>query len=233
MPVRFEAPRGKFKDCTLLAGFHGIGETGYIAVSYIVHALKARRVGFIRTANLPAFVTTTRNGLLTPFEIYRRGNLVMVKLEFPPHRNEEAEMARTMASWAVEEKLKEALLVGGLDVGFKNGRHESRIVPTRACMCKAKEFAIPLLEQGLYVYGPLAIMLSEFEASNFPAIAILPYAESSRSDPRAASIAVRAVAKACKLKIDVSDLENYAKVIEADLDQRTKIAKKSVQGMYV
>lgn len=233
MPVRFEAPRGKFKDCTLLAGFHGIGETGYITVSYMVHALKARRVGFIRTANPPAFVTTTRSGLLTPFEIYRKGNLVMVKLEFPPHRSEEAEMARTMACWAVDEKFKDALLVGGLDVGFKNGRHESRIVPTRAYWTKAKGFSIPLLEQGLYVYGPLAIMLGEFEANNFPAVAILPYADMSRSDPRAALVAVRTVSKTCKLKIDISDLENYAKVIEADLDQRTMIARKSVQGMYV
>lgn len=233
MPVRFEAPKGKFKDCTLLAGFHGIGETGYITVSYIVHALRARRVGFIRTANPPAFVTTARNGLLTPFEIYRKGNLVMVKLEFPPHRSEEAEMARTMACWAIEERFREALLVGGLDVGFRNGRHESRIVPTRACWTRAKEFAIPLLEQGLYVYGPLAIMLGEFEANNFPAVAILPYADMSRSDPRAALVAVRTVAKACELKMDISDLENYAKVIEADLDQRTRIARKSVHGMYV
>lgn len=233
MPVRFEAPKGEFKDCTLLAGYHGIGETGYITVSYMVHALKAKRVGFVRTSNPPAFVTTTRSGLLTPFEIYRKGNLVMVKLEFPPHRNEEAEMARTMACWAIEEKFKEALLVGGLDVGFKNGRHESRVVPTRAYLGKAKKFAIPLLEQGLYVYGPLAIMLGEFEANNFPAIAILPYADISQSDPRAALVAVRTVAKACKLKLDISDLENYAKVIEADLDQRTKIAKRSIQGIYV
>ena len=90
-----------------------------------------------------------------------------------------------------------------------------------------------MLEQGLYVYGPLAIMLGEFEVGNFPAVAILPYADSSRSDPRAASIAVKTVAKLCKLNLNVSDLENYAKVIEADMDQRTKIASKSVQGLYV
>jgi len=46
-------------------------------------------------------------------------------------------------------------------------------------------------------------------------------------------VAVRTVAKACELKMDISDLENYAKVIEADLDQRTRIARKSVHGMYV
>lgn len=233
MPVRFEAPKGKFKNCTLLAGFHGIGETGYIAVSYIVNALKAKRVGFIRTTNSPAFVTTTREGLLTPFEIYRKRNLVMAKLEFPPHRNEEADIARTMAAWAVEEDFKETLLLGGLDVGFKNGRCESRVVPTRAYLEESKKLGIPLLERGLYVFGPLAIMLAEFEVSNFPAVAILPYADSSRSDPRAASIAVRTVARVCKLNINVADLENYAKVIEADLDQRAKIATKSVQGLYV
>lgn len=233
MPVTLEVPKGRFKDCTLLTGFHGVGETGYIAVSFLVHALNAKRIGFIRVSRPPAFVTTNRKGLITPYEIYRDRNLVLVKLEFPPHKSEECDMPRAVAQWAIQEKFKDALLVGGLDIGFKNGKHDLRLAPTKACIRKAKTLDAPHLEPGLYVYGPLAIMLTEFEMREFPAMAILPYADSSRSDPGAAAIAVKNIAQFCHLKVDVSELESYAGVLEADMGKRVKITAKSLQGIYV
>jgi len=231
--VTLEVPKGRFKDCTLVTGFHGVGETGYIAVSFLVHALKAKRIGFIRASRPPAFVSTSRKGLITPYEIYRDRNLVLVKLEFPPHRSEESEMPRALAQWALKEKFQDALLVGGLDANFKNGNHDLRVAPTKACVRRAKKLGIPPLERGLYVYGPLAVMLTEFEMSSFPAMAILPYADSSRSDPRAAAIAIKNLATLCRLNIDVSELEDYARVLEVDMDQRVKISNRTHRGMYV
>jgi uncharacterized protein len=233
VPVTLEVPKGRFKDCTLLTGFHGVGETGYIAVSFLVHALNAKRVGFIRATRPPAFVTTSKKGLVTPYEIYRDKNLVMVKLEFPPHKNDESEVPRVIAQWAIQEKFRDALLVGGLDVGFKNGKHDLRIATTKACARSVKKLGVPHLEQGLYVYGPLAVMLTEFEMKGFPAVAILPYADSSRSDPGAAATAIKSISQLCNLNVNVSELENYARVLEADMDQRVKITKNSLQGMYV
>lgn len=233
MPVRLTVKKGNFRNCTLITGFHGIGETGYIAVSYLVHALKSKRIGFIEVSRPPPFVTTCDYGIVTPFEIYRKNNIVLVKLEFSPHRSEESEFAKELARWVVKERFKDAILIGGLDESFKTGNGDMRIVPTKAYLSKAKYFDSPTLEPGLFVYGPLAIMLSEFEIRNFPAMAILPYASSSRADPRAAAIAIKRISKVYMLNVDTSELEKDAEEIENEVEKRIKQAERSFQSMYV
>jgi predicted ATP-grasp superfamily ATP-dependent carboligase len=215
-----------------MTGFHGIGSTGYIAISYLVHSLNAKRIGFVDVAHPPPFVSTSEEGLVTPFEVFRKGKLVFVKLEFAPHRSEEAEFARVLAQWAISEKFKDAVLVGGLDSGLKSGKENVRIVPTSAYLVKKSSFKFPTLEPGLFVYGQLAVMLSEFEMRNFRAIAVLPYASAATADPAAAAVAVRAICKAYKIRVDVSDLEHGAKEIEEELEKRMKQTSKSLQSMY-
>jgi uncharacterized protein len=221
------------KGCTLITGFHGIGETGYIATSYLIHALNASRIGFIDVAHLPPFVATSSIGLVTPFEIYRRGRLVLIKLEFSPHRGEEAELAKVLAEWAMKSQLREAVLIGGLDSRLRNGRHKIRLVATEAFLARSSFFNNhPILEPGLFVYGPLAVMLAKFEMHGFPAVAVLPYASTERVDPAAAATAVKVISKAYGIKVDVSDLEEDAKKIEAELSKRVKQADQLIRGMY-
>jgi uncharacterized protein len=221
------------KGCTLITGFHGIGETGYIATSYLIHALNASRIGFIDVAHPPPFVATSSIGLVTPFEIYRRGRLVLIKLEFSPHRGEEAELAKVLAEWAMKSQLREAVLIGGLDSRLRNGRHKIRLVATEAFLARSSFFNNhPILEPGLFVYGPLAVMLAKFEMHGFPAVAVLPYASTERVDPAAAATAVKVISKAYGIKVDVSDLEEDAKKIEAELSKRVKQADQLIRGMY-
>lgn len=232
MPVSLNVRGSNFRDCTLMTGFHGIGSTGYIAISYLVHSLQAKRVGFVEVDHPPPFISTSEDGLVTPFEVFRKGKLVFVKLEFAPHRAEEGEFAKTLARWAINQKFSDAVLVGGLDSGLKSGKHNVRIVPTRAYLSRKSGFKYPTLEPGLFVYGQLAVMLSEFEIHNFPAIAILPYASATAADPAAAAVAVRTICKTYGMKVDVSDLEHGAREIEEEFEKRMKQTSKSLQSMY-
>jgi len=209
-----------------------VGETGYISVSYLVHALKAKRIGFVDVAHPPPFIATSEEGLVTPFEVYRAGRIVLVKLEFSPHRAEEAEFAKTLARWIMENKFKDAVLIGGLDGALKSGKDGVRIVTTGDYTVKAKKMKHPKLEAGLFVYGPLAVMLGEFEKLNFPAVAVLPYASAEHADPKAAATAIRAVSKAYGLKVDVRDLEYDAEDIEEEIDKRMQQTARSLRGMY-
>jgi len=232
MPVHFRVSRRDLKNCTLITGFHGIGETGYIALSYLVHSLKAERIGFVEVNIPPPFIAATDKGIATPFEVYKKKNAVLVKLEFSPHRSEEAEFAKALASWAVDQKFSDAILIGGLDSNFEDNKHQLRVVPTQAYLQKCENFDAPTLEPELFVYGPLAVMLGEFEMRNFPALAILPYASAMRPDPRAAAVAIKTISKIHRLKVDVSELEKDAKEIEVEIEKRMKQTKKSLQGMY-
>ena len=232
MPVNLMVKTSNLRRCTLITGFHGVGETGYISVSYLVHALNAKRIGFVDVAHPPPFVATSEAGLVTPFEVYRAGRIVLVKLEFSPHRSEEAEFAKSISRWVMENKFKDAVLIGGLDGSLQSGSDGVRIVPTHTYPLSGKKMKHPMLETGLFVYGPLAVMLGEFEKKNFPAIAILPYASANHADPKAAATAIRAVSKAYGLKVDVKDLEYDAKDIEEELDKRLQQTTRSLRGMY-
>ena len=220
------------RNCTLITGFHGVGETGYISVSYLVHALNSKRIGFMDVAHPPPFIATSETGLVTPFEVYKAGSIVLVKLEFSPHRTEESEFAKTLAQWVMSNKFKDAVMIGGLDASLQSGPEGIRIVPTAHYPLKAKKLKHPTLEPGLFVYGPLAVMLGEFEKQNFPAVAVLPYASADHADPKAAATAIKAVSKAYGLKVDVKDLEYDAADIEEEIDRRLQQTAKSLRGMY-
>src|SRR6059036_1288303 len=225
VPVQLLVDSRNLKGSTLVTGFHGVGQTGYIATSYMIHALKAERVGFVQVANPPPWVGTADGGLVTPFEVYRRGKTVLVKLEFSPHRSEEAEFAKSISDWAIGQKFKDAILIGGLDSAYKQAKEDFCVVPTGAYLDRAKLFKAPILEPGLLVYGPLAIMLNEFEIHDFPAIAVLPYAEPARADPAAAALAIKKISKAYNFNVEVSDLVKDAKLIEREYDHKSKLTK--------
>jgi predicted ATP-grasp superfamily ATP-dependent carboligase len=72
MPVHVRVPRRDLKKCTPITGFHGIGETSYIALSYHVHALRAERIGFVEVKYPLPFIATTG---ASPFHLksIRRG----------------------------------------------------------------------------------------------------------------------------------------------------------------
>src|SRR3989441_1617345 len=225
MPVQVLVEKKTLRGSTLITGFHGVGQTGYIATSYLIHALKAERIGFVEVGNPPPWVGTAEGGLVTPFEVYAKGKTVLVKLEFSPHRSEEAEFAKSIANWAIDEKFKDAILVGGLDISFKERKDEFAVVPTGAYLPRAKLFKAPILEPGLLVYGPLAVMLSEFEIHDFPAIAVLPYAEPARADPAAAALAIRRIASTYNFKVNLKELLKDAKLIEREYDHKSRLTK--------
>jgi predicted ATP-grasp superfamily ATP-dependent carboligase len=60
-------PEGARLDGTaLIAGFHGIGATGYWTVKFLVNELKARRVCFIDCNHAPAVSYYAEGRVVTP-----------------------------------------------------------------------------------------------------------------------------------------------------------------------
>src|SRR5256886_11667831 len=198
----------------------------------MIHALKANRIGFVEVSNPPPWVGTAEGGLVTTYEVCRKNKVVLIKLEFSPHRSEEAEFAKALSDWAVDHKFKDAILIGGLDSAFKQNKDDFCVVPTGAYLDRAKIFKAPILEPALLVYGPLAVMLSQFEIHDFPAAAVLPYAEPPRAAPAPAALALRKLSMAYNYNVDVNELVKDAKFIEREFDQKSRMTRKSLQRMY-
>ena len=211
-----------FSGFNLITGFHGIGACGFITVRHIVESLKCERIGFIETEMLPALVSLENNRLILPFELYMYEKNVIFLPRFQPYRAEQRIIARNISNWAIENNFKQAFLIGGLDSKFKkDGDNNCRIVPTSAATDLIKDHDnITLLEKGLFVTGPLALFLSYFEIQNFAAIAILPYSNRERPDPRASAEAIKTLGSFIDgLQIDIESLLKDAERIEAEIEE--------------
>lgn len=235
MAVRILAnKRERFDDSVFVAGFHGFGGTGYIAVSYLVNSLSAKRIGFVQTQIMPPFTFMDGRRLITPFELYRKGRLVFLKTEFSPHREEEIAFGESVATWVMESRFKEAVLLGGLDASLRGeGDDSARVIATRAFLKKGRRLNVRLLEPGLVVYGPIATMMVNFEISNFPAAAVLCYADVMKPDFKAAGQAIRMLCNMHGLQVDVSDLDIEAWSLEEEMERRLAQVEKVLNGMYV
>lgn len=207
----------EIENCYFVTGFHGVGLTGYITVNHLVKSLHARPIGYVETQYQPALISLAGERISFPFEIYRHNDIIILFPRLQPKRSEVREFTHEVVSWVTEKKFKEAILIGGLDNRFKHGDDDMRCVPTRPSLEETKTRNIPLLEEALFVTGPLALMLTYFEMKSFPAIALLPYSERGRPDPRAAALAVKQINAIFSLGVDVFELINDAKRIEEEV----------------
>lgn len=211
------------KDCTFITGFHSvIGETGYITVMHLIKTLKAECIGYIDTPLSPPITSLENSRLTLPFEIFKNENLVILFPRVLPYRAEQRRFAQTVTQWIIDHEIREAALIGGLDSQFKTGEEEFRVVPTRAMLQKAQKNKLPLLEEGLQVFGPLALMLTSLDIKNFPALAILPFAQRGRPDPIAAAIAIKKINDIYEYTIPTTELIRDADEIEEEIKKIIK-----------
>lgn len=227
-----------FEGCTLLNGWHGIGECGFISMSHLVENLEFNRIGFIITDNIPQFISIKNEQITFPFEIYRKDNLVVIIPIFEPIKSEHLLFTKSIVDWSIDEKFLQAILIGGLDSRLQ-AEHDVKGIYTRSFNKDDYISAIPVLDEGLYVTGPLAYMLMFYELNNFPAVALLPYAERSRPDPVAASIAIEQINLILGINVDTEGLLKQAEKIEKDIESliqasKTKKDRKDPdRGMFV
>ena len=237
MTINFNIKGVPLKDSILITGFHGLGATGYIAVKHAVSALNAELIGYIDTEKIPPFVSMDEGRLSLPFEIYQKDHLVFVITNVPPHPKERHSFSKALADWVIKEGFRSAYLIGGLDNRLRPSEGDKiRCTYTKNFPNQA-DLGIPLLEKGLFVVGPLAVMLSSFEINEFPAIALLPYANPTRPDPMAASVAVDYLNRLINMSIDTSPLVTDAQKIEGEiqelLKQRQERVKTDHRTLYV
>ncbi len=228
------------ENCIFVTGFHSvIGETGYIAIRHLVKTLQPERIGFIETALLPPLTGLENSRLTLPFELFKSENLVILFPRVLPYRAEQRKFAQTVAQWLIENKFREAVLVGGLDNQFRTGEDDCRAVPTGAMLQKALENKLVLLEEGLQVFGPLALMLTYLEIQDFPALAILPFAQRGRPDPRAAAIAIEKINTLYGLSIPTTELIKDAHEIEEEIgriikqQEERELRREPREDMYI
>jgi uncharacterized protein len=206
------------QGCTLLTGFYGIGKIGFIVVNHMVQKLGAKRIGCIVTEYMPPFISVKGDKLILPFEIYRAGDLVFLAAFFEPYKYEHRPFAKALVKWSKEQGIGSMVLVGGLDSRLRTEEEVlAKAVFTSSYKSMNIQVNIPILDEGLYVTGPLALLLLYCEVFEYPSIGILPYAERSRPDPIGAAHAVEIINDLLNLNCGVEELVQEAENIEKEI----------------
>jgi uncharacterized protein len=208
----FKVPPGS----TFVCGFHGLGEVGFLSTAHLTRALEAERVGYIKSDMLPLFVSLENERLVLPFELYwyKKQKMVFLVPRFQPHSSEQWGWIDRLAEWIAENDFSEALLLGGLDASFKEGDDKMRCVPTTAYKPILDKWSVPLLEEGLFVAGPLALLLAELEMREAPALGLLTYATRGRPDPKSAATMLEKINEVYGVEANVEQLLEESREIE-------------------
>lgn len=207
------------KNSVFITGFHGIGYTGYIAVNHMVESTKAELLGYITTEQYPPIVSLDNQRVLTPYELFINKDIVLFLPRFQPAPSEQSILMKILAEWTVKNQFKEAILIGGLDIKLKAEEEKLRVVPTSRFKINNEKMELKRLDKNLYVVGPLAVLLAFYEVKEFPAIALLPYAQRGRPDPMAAATAIQVINQLYDLNIPTEQLIKDAKQVEQEIAQ--------------
>ncbi|MDA4122662.1 MAG: PAC2 family protein [Thaumarchaeota archaeon] len=207
----------KLKAKTLIAGFHGIGATGYWSVKFLIDEVKAKRAFYIDSEFAPAVSSTLNKSISTPYEVFAAGKIAFLKADVPPLRENETRFFRELGDWILDSGVDEVALIGGLDESLRTDDSKYRVVLTDAMKKKGEMKGEPILEDGKMIVGPVALLLNRLQMHDFPAYAILAYSSTERVDPRAAASAAEFVAKRYKLKIVTAPLIQGAEELEKEM----------------
>ena len=210
--------KDKLSGCTLVTGFYGIGKVGFISVNHMVERLKAVRIGAILTDFLPPFLSVKDERLVLPFELYKFEDIIFVSAFFEPYKYEHRSFAQALVRWAKANEMSHAVLIGGLDSRLKTDDDLlAKGVYSSVFKAKFNSTPVPIMDEGLFITGPMALVLMYAELEDFPAMGIMPYAERSRPDPIAASHAVEIVNDLLQTDCGVEELVQEAESIETEL----------------
>lgn len=226
-------PEGtKLDGTSLIAGFHGIGATGYWTVKFLITELKAERRCFIDYEHAPAVASQQGGRISTPYEVFSVNNLSMLKAEVSPVRDRENEFYRQLADWIVGSGVKEVALVGGLDESLRSDDNRYKLAMTSAFAAAGGAPGEPIFEEDRMIVGPVASLLNAFEMNSFPAVAVLAYSNTERVDPRAAASAVEFLSKRYGFTADTAPLIKGAEVIESELKLMEEKEKRPAGSVY-
>ena len=226
-------PEGSRLDGTsLIAGFHGIGATGYWSVKFLITELKAQRKCFIDYDYAPAVASQLEGRIATPYEVFVAGDLSLLKAEVSPVREKENEFYRQLADWIMSSGVKEVALVGGLDEALRTDDSRYKVAMTSAFASLGGLPSEPLFEEDRMIVGPVASLLNSFEMNSFPALAVLAYSNTERVDPRAAASAVEFLSKRYGFVANTAPLIKGAEVIESELKVIEEKEKRPAGSVY-
>jgi len=212
--IVLDVDEDELRDAVLVTGFRGFGMVGYLVSKYLALLLKAEKVGYILTSQTPPMILVEEDGVGFPFDIYlvrEPVKTIIIVNRALPEREKMDEYVEGVARWASRIGVKYSVLTGGLSRDYKpdEEKYGYRYVANR--FYEGPQLEAPVMEEGLGVMGPLALLYVYMDYYKVPAVIVLPYSTVEEVDYAAAAVGVKLIAeKMLGVEVDVSKLEELA-----------------------
>jgi len=224
-------PKERLKGSVLITGFRGYGLVGYLVSRYVALALKARRIGYILTRNVPPGIVVENNEVGFPFDIYfsEENKFLIIVNRALPDRREWDDYTEFIARVAAQVGVRYSILVGGLSRDFRpeSEKYGYRWITNEYFRERTPE--APKMEEGLGIMGPLALLYIYMTFYRVPALVLLPYSAIEEADYNATMRGVEAISELTGVKIDLTVLEKAIEAQKVIMERMTEMVEETVR----
>jgi len=204
----------ELQGSVLVTGFRGFGLVGYLVSWYTALSLGAERIGYILTGSNPPGIVVEQGEVRFPFELYLSEDpkVLIVVNRAIPDKQEWDSYAEFLAQLASRAKVRYAVLAGGLSNEFRPADDVSgyRWLANSVYLRENPRLEAPVMEEGLGVMGPLALLYMYMDYYDIPSIVVLPYSTVEEADYEAAIIGIKVLSELIGVTMDLSMLKEAA-----------------------
>ncbi len=229
--IYIDIAKEKLRNSILITGFRGYGLVGYLVSRYVALALKARRIGYILTRNVPPGIVIENNEVGFPFDIYfsEENKLLMLVNRALPERREWDAYTESIARLSSNIGIRYAILVGGLSRDFRmeSEKYGYRWIANEFFRERTPE--APKMEEGLGIMGPLALLYIYMTYHKVPALVILPYSSIEEADYNATMKGVEVISKVTGVKIDLTILKKAIEAQKVIMERMAEMVEESTR----
>ncbi len=225
--IRLFDEKETIKGYTLIEAFPGIGLVGTMSGSYMIEKLNMKYIGYISSDLFHPIAAVHDAVPMHPARIYKneKYKLVLFIAEFAIAANAVYQLTSEILAFARKYGVLRMVSVGGMpsqkpsDTIYMTSSDESTVK-------KAGKIGIKAIEEGV-VAGVSASLLVNAKEFGIPAIDILVEVNPSIMDPKYAEIAITGLNKLLGVEVDLSELEEEAKEVEAKISEMMSKVKES------
>ncbi|AFZ70980.1 ATP-grasp superfamily enzyme [Caldisphaera lagunensis DSM 15908] len=219
-----------FKDNVIITGFPGFGRVGYTAPKYLSLALQMKKVGYIMTERMPSVILVEDDGVGLPFEIYQNNNVTVLMNRAIPEIIDQNAFSKSISDWIKNMGFKYVVLIGGLSREFMSENETYWYRWISNTYYNGPKLEAPMMEKGLGVVGPLALLYIYLERLKIPTVMVLPYSIIEGVDYDAAFVGVKAILKnLLNMETAVPELEQLATKQREEIDKIVKMIQAESQ----
>lgn len=214
--------KSNIKGYTFIEGFPGAGLVGPMSISYIINKLKMKYIGYIEGDNFPPLVSIHNSTPMPLIRIYvsEEQKIVTAFAEFAIPIELVKELSNVLYNFIKDSGVSRIYSIGGIPQAqpAEIGEQQKPFgVASNAALSKdIAKAGMQQIVEGVST-GVGAILLIKSTLESFDNINVMIQVQPNMVDPIYAITAIDTLRKMMGLKIDTSDLDKEAKIIEAKI----------------